>query len=181
MKAHELFERMSPELAGEIFRYLHIEQKPIYKAAIQGLANQRNLRPVFVERKPPHERHPWMKAALGRAISKVLATHLLQSWLLGAHKSMLCTFLDSLGITHDEDGTVEQIPASPERGIVAAGVAQLLAAYQPETVAVYLHAFQEMDTTVEWPALREILNEDRRLRVGGGEEPAPTGGPLTRP
>ena len=42
---------MSPALAAEIFTFLQTEQKPVYKAAIQGLANQRNLRGVFVERK----------------------------------------------------------------------------------------------------------------------------------
>lgn len=181
MKAHELFEHMSPELAADVFRYLQSEQKPVYKAAIQGLANQRKLRPVFVERKPPQERHPWMKAALGRAISNMLATHLLQSWLLGAHKPMLCTFLDSLGIAHDDDGTVEQIPAAPPKEKVAGAVAQLLAAHNPETVAVYLHAFRQMDSAAEWPALRQILDEDPRLRIGARGEVAPASGPSVIP
>ena len=57
MKPTEIFQKMSPALAVEIFTFLQTEQKPVYKAAIQGLANQRNLRAVFVERKPPAERH----------------------------------------------------------------------------------------------------------------------------
>src|SRR5947209_19580979 len=104
MKSHEIFERMSPALAAEIFTWLQTEEKPVYKAAIQGLANQRNLRPVFVERKPPNERYPWMKNALSRPISDALATHLLQAWLLGAKKAMLNDFLDALEIAHEEDG-----------------------------------------------------------------------------
>ena len=48
MKSHEIFQRMSPALAAQIFTFLQTEQKPVYKAAIQGLANQRNLRGVFV-------------------------------------------------------------------------------------------------------------------------------------
>ena len=43
MKSHELFQQMSPALAAEIFGYLQQEQKPVLKAAIQGLANQRKL------------------------------------------------------------------------------------------------------------------------------------------
>src|SRR5204862_6746011 len=50
MKSHEIFQAMSPALAAEIFTFIQTEQKPVYKAAIQGLANQRNLRGVFVER-----------------------------------------------------------------------------------------------------------------------------------
>src|SRR6478672_2145485 len=74
MKSHEIFQQMSPTLAAEIFTFLQTEQKPVYKAAIQGLANQRNLRGVFVERKPPAERFPWMQAAFARKISDSLAS-----------------------------------------------------------------------------------------------------------
>src|SRR3954467_7958170 len=101
MKSHEIFQRMSPTLAAEIFSFLHTEQKPVYKAAIQGLANQRNLRGVFIERKPPAERYPWMQAALGRPLGDSLAAHLLQAWLLGANKEMLCDFLDGMEIKHN--------------------------------------------------------------------------------
>ena len=164
MRSHELFQRMSPETAASIFTFLHKEEKPVYKAAIQGLANQRNLRGVFIERKPPNERFPWMKNALSRPLSDTLATHLLQAWLLGANKPMLCDFLDALGIAHEEDGTVEELPAAPPKEKIAAAVEQLLGKYSPQTVAIYLHAFRDMDSTVQWSALNEILSEDARLQ-----------------
>ena len=156
---------MSPALAAEIFTFLHTEQKPVYKAAIQGLANQRNLRGVFIERKPPAERFPWMHAALGRKLSDSLASHLLQAWLLGANKQMLCDFLDAMEIKHDDDGTVEDLPAAPPKEKIAAAVAQLLKKYPGETVAVYLHAFRDMDSAVQWPPLDEILVKDLRLKL----------------
>jgi len=80
---------MSPPLAAQIFAFMQTEQKPVYKAAIQGLANQRNLRGVFIERKPPVERFPWMQKALGRQVSDSLASHLLQAWLLGEQTDAL--------------------------------------------------------------------------------------------
>jgi hypothetical protein len=126
MKSHELFQQMSPAQAAEIFGFLHEEEKPVYKAAIQGLANQRNLRPVFVERKPRDERNAWMKASLGRPRSDALATHLVQAWLLGAHKPMLREFLTALEIPHEEDGTVEDLPACPPKEKLQAAVDQLL-------------------------------------------------------
>ncbi len=168
MKSHEIFQQMSPALAAQIFNFLHTEQKPVYKAAIQGLANQRNLRGIFVERKPPAERHPWMQAALGRKISDSLASHLLQAWLLAAQKQMLCDFLDALEIKHDDDGTVQDLPAEMPKEKISAAVAQLLAKYPAETVAVYLHAFRDMDSTVQWPALDEVLSEEPRLKFGDG-------------
>jgi hypothetical protein len=164
MKAHELFAKMPEPLAAEVFSFLHEQEKPVYKAAIQGLANQRNLRGVFVERKPRNERHVWMKAALSRPVSDTLATHLLQAWLLGANKPMLCDFLDALGIAHEEDGTVEVIPPSPPKEQIQTAVDQLVTKYNPQAVAVYLHAFRDMDSSVKWPPLDEILVEDQRLQ-----------------
>src|SRR4051812_13969240 len=165
MKPHEIFERMSPPLATQIFTWLQTEQKPVYKAAIQGLANQRNLRGVFVERKPPTERFPWMQAAFARKISDSLASHVLQAWLLGANKEMLCDFLDAMEIKHSEDGTVDELPPSVPKEKVGAAATRLLEKYPSETVAVYLHAFRDMDSAVQWPALDEILAEEPRLRL----------------
>jgi hypothetical protein len=166
MQSHEIFQRMSPALAAEIFTFLQTEQKPVYKAAIQGLANQRNLRGVFVERKPPAERFPWMQAAFGRKISDSLASHVLQSWLLGANKQMLCDFLDALEIKHADDGTVDELPPPPAKEKIVAAAERLLSKYPAERVAVYLHAFREMDGVVPWAALDEILAEERRLNFG---------------
>jgi hypothetical protein len=166
MRSHEIFERMSPALAAQILTFLRTEQNPVYKAAIQGLANQRNLRDVFIERKPPAERFPWVQAALGRKISDSLASHVLQAWLLGANKEMLCDFLDAMEIKHDDDGTVDELPPAPPKEKIAKAVSTLLDKYPAESVAVYLHAFRDMDSTVQWPALDEVLSEEPRLKLG---------------
>ena len=165
MRSHEIFQRMSPALAAEIFTFLQTEQKPVYKAAIQGLANQRNLRGVFIERKPPAERFPWMQAAFARKISDSLASHVLQAWLLGANKQMLCDFLDSLDIQHAEDGTVDELPENVPKEKIVSAVDRLLEKYPAETAAVYLHAFRDMDSAVRWTALDEILAEELRLKL----------------
>jgi hypothetical protein len=165
MKSHEIFQQMSPALAAEIFTFLQTEQKPVYKAAIQGLGNQRNLRAIFIERKPPAERFPWMQAAFSRKISDSLASHVLQAWLLGANKQMLCDFLDALEIKHADDGTVDELPAELPKEKIAAAVNRLIEKYPAENVAVYLHAFRDMDSTVQWPALNEILAGEPRLRL----------------
>jgi len=166
MKSHEIFQQMSPALAAEVFTFLQTEQKPVYKAAIQGLANQRNLRGVFIERKPPAERFPWMQTAFARKISDSLASHVLQAWLLGAKKEMLCDFLDALDIKHGDDGTVDELPKEMAKEKLAAAVKRLLEKYPAETVAVYLHAFRDMDSSVNWPALDEVIAEEPSLRLG---------------
>ena len=166
MKSHEIFQRMSPGLAVEILSYLQKERTAIFKSVVSNLAGQRNLRTVFVERKPPVERYAWIKTALSRKAGETLAAHLLQAWLLGAQKPMLCDFLDSLGISRDEEGTVENLPESPPKEKLGASIDELLAKYPAERVSVYLHAFDDMDSTVRWLPLGEVLFEDERLRLG---------------
>jgi hypothetical protein len=165
MKSFEIIDQMSLELVTEILGYLQNEQTPVYKSMVQALAGQRKLRPVFVERKPRDERYAWMKSALARKPSDAVAAHLLQAWLLGAEPAMLCAFLDSLGIAHEKDGTVENLPESPPREKLAEAVDKLLDGYPREKVAVYLHAFHGMDNTVTWPPLGELLAEDERLKL----------------
>ncbi len=172
MRSHELFQKMSPASAAEVFTFLHKEDKNVYKAAIQGLANQRNLRGVFIERKPPNERHPWMQAALARPRSDALASHLLQAWLLGAQKEMLNEFLDALGIAHEQDGTVEELGECPPKETIKTASEKLLAKYPPEHVAIYLHAFRDMDSSVQWPALNEVLTETPALQFAAEHPPA---------
>src|ERR1044072_4557876 len=120
MRSHEIFQRVSPALASQIFTFMQTEQKPVYEAAIQGLANQRNLRGVFIERKPPAERFPWMQAAFGRKASDSLASHGLQAWLVGGNKQMLCDFLQAREIKHADDGTVDELPAKLPKEKIAA-------------------------------------------------------------
>ncbi|MGI8957932.1 MAG: hypothetical protein ACR2II_13615 [Chthoniobacterales bacterium] len=165
MKSHELFQHMSPALSQEILGYLQQERTSDYKHVVQGLAQQRKLRPIFVERKPPAERYPWLQAALGRKVSDTFAAHILQAWLLGDNRSLLCDFLDALGIAHDADGTVENLPESPSTEKLREVITGLLAKYPAERVAIYLHAFHDMDTTVSWPPLGEVLAEDERLQL----------------
>lgn len=165
MKSHEIFQQMSPALAAEIFGYLNREQKPVLKAAIQGLATPRHLRPIFVERKPPNERAIWLQNAVSRKPTEEIAAQLLHAWLLVAQKAMLCDFLEALGIKH-EDGTVETLPASPPKEKLREVVAQLLTKYPAESLAAYLHAFHQMDDEVQWEPLGELLREDERLRLG---------------
>lgn len=167
MKCYEIFGKLSPELANEIFTYLLESEKPVYKAMIQNIATRRKLRPVFIERKPKIERHLWLRQAISMKGSDEIATQLLQIWLLGAQRKMICDFLDLLGIEHDGKGVVENLPAQPAREKLNDTIGKLLENHSPEVVAVYLHAFQGMDET-SWSVLDEILATDPRLALGAG-------------
>jgi hypothetical protein len=165
LKPHEIFARMPSETAAKLFTFLLEKEKPLYKATIDSLAKQRKLRPVFIERKPRSERAVWMKETLGRKASESVAAHLLQIWLVGEHKQILCDFLDALGITHDENGTIDSMPPCPPKEDLVRAIQALMEKHDPGVVVVYLHAFQALDEN-GWPALDELLQEDERLRLG---------------
>jgi hypothetical protein len=171
MTPNEIFARMPASTASAIFSHLFENEKPLYKNLIETLAKQRKLRPVFIERKPRPERYAWFKEALGRKVNESISAHLLQIWLVGQHSQLLCDFLDSFGIEHDENGTVSELPPSPSREEMERAINSLLEKHERDVVSVYLHAFQASDEK-GWPVLDEILQGDERLRLGDDTAPA---------
>ena len=164
LTSHELLGFMSPSLALEILTYAYETDKPLYRATLGAVAEARKLRPVFLERQPRPQRHATMLATLARPALDMVASNLIRTWLLKKYKQMLADFLDSLGIVHQE-GVVEDLPPAMDEAKVRAAVEILLAKYPPETDAVYLHAFNDMNE-VEWPGLKAMLDSDPRLQLG---------------
>jgi hypothetical protein len=163
-KPYEIFASLPPAVAEQLFTFIQEQEKPLYKATIDTLAKQRKLRPVFVERKPRADRHLWMKDMLGRKLNESVSAHLLQMWLVGAHAKLLCDFLDGLGIEHDENGTIENLPPAPTKEALTKAIDPLFEKHEPAVVAVYLNAFQALDEQ-GWPTLAELLTEDPRLQL----------------
>ena len=77
---------------------------------------------------------------------------------------MLVEFLNALEIKN-ENGVVEDLPAAVDDAKLKAAVEILLAKYPHETVAVYLNAFNDMNTA-NWPNLKTLLESDTRLQLG---------------
>ena len=155
---------MSPTLAGDIITFTFESDKPAYRAALAAVAQSRHLRPVFLERQSKAQRHATMLATLTRPPMDAVAASLLRGWLLQKHKAMLADFLNGLGIKN-EDGVVEQLPEAMDDAKLKSAIDALLAKYPPETVAVYLNAFNDMNEA-NWANLKGILESDARLQLG---------------
>lgn len=162
--SHELLGFMSPALALDILTYTFENDKPLYRATLGAVAEARKLRPVFLERQPKPQRHAAMLAILARPALDMVTGNLIRAWLLKKHKAMLVDYLNALGIAHKE-GVVEEIPTTMDDEKLRTAVEALLAKHPPETVAVYLHAFNEMNEQ-EWPNLTKMLDTDPRLQLG---------------
>ena len=95
---------------------------------------------------------------------------------MGAQAAMLCDFLDSLGISHDEHGGIENLPDCPSPEKLDGAVDDLLAKYPAENVTVYLQCFQAMDIA-GWPPLAARLEKDARLHLPANPPAGATGAP----
>lgn len=165
LQPHEIVARLSPALVEQFFAFLHDKERRLYQATIETLAKQRKLRPVFVEKMQTPKRHAWMKEQLGRFSNSGVSAQLLQIWFVGSHSALLCDFLDALGIKHDDNGTIEQLPPAPDKAAVRTAVDTVLAKHDPALVVAYLHAFQALDDAGGWPSLEALLAEDERLKL----------------
>jgi hypothetical protein len=164
LTSHELFGFMSPGLADGMLDFIHESDKPVYKAALNAIAQTRHVRPVFLERQPRAQRQAAMVATLSRPGLETVAGGLIRAWLLKKYKVMLVDFLNVLEIKNEE-GVVEDLPEAMEDAKLKSAVDTLLAKYPSEVVAVYLNAFNDMNET-SWTNLKTILESDPRLQFG---------------
>jgi len=164
LTSHELLGFMSPKLALEILTHSFETDKTVYRATLNAVAEARHVRPVFLERQPKPQRHATMLASLAKPGLDMITANLIRTWLLKKYKSMLCDFLDALGIAHKE-GVVDDLPTTVDDAKLNSAIDTLLGKYPREVVAVYLHAFQEMNE-VQWSNLKTLLESDKRLELG---------------
>lgn len=165
LSSHELFGFMSPALASDILSFAFESDKPAYKAVLNGIAEARKLRPIFLERQPREQRHALMILTLSRPNLESVAAGLIRAWLVKKHKTMLVDFLDALGIANNE-GVVDDLPATVDDAKLKAAIEALLAKHPPEVVSVYLNAFNGMNEA-SWTNLKTMLESDPRLQLGG--------------
>ncbi len=164
LTSHELFGFMSPALATEIVAFTHESDKPVYKATLAAVAQARHVRPVFLERQPRAQQHAEMIQSLARPALETAASGLIRAWLVNKHKAMLVDFLNALGIAN-KDGVVDDLPDAMDDAKLKSAVEVLLGKYPPETVAVYLNAFNDMNEA-HWANLKTLLESDTRLQLG---------------
>jgi hypothetical protein len=164
LTSHELFGFMSPNLAGEILNFVHESDRPTYKNTLNAVAQARHVRPVFLERQPRAQRQVALVATLSKPALEEMAGGLIRVWLVKKYKTMLADFLDALAI-QNEGGVVDNLPAAVDDVKLKLALDVLLSKYPPEAVAVYLHAFNDMNEA-NWANLKTMLESDPRLQLG---------------
>ena len=171
MKAFQIFQNISPNLATEIFSFLRSEEKDTYRGLVASLAEQRKLRPIFILKKTPDEQIAWLCKTSCLKCADGIDEHVMQMWLLNKQRTLLISFLDSMGIEHDGEGSVDNLPDTLDADTLKKTTDQLLENNPEEIVKVYLHVFQ-LQRPGGWPTLDELLKNDSRLCFTSAEAPA---------
>lgn len=162
MKAHLLIQAIGPELQKEILTYMQTEQRGAYRAAIDNLAVQKKLRPVFIMKKTKEQQAAWLFDQLRIKQGDALAEQIIQIWLLKGKPKMLTSFLDAVGIEHDGNGEVKDLPEDIDTKKANKSLDALLKDFPPAHVALYMHIFQ-MQKEGGWPGLTEAIAEHPEL------------------
>jgi len=105
-----------------------------------------------------------MISSLSKPALEAAAGGLLRAWLVKQQRPMLVDFLNALEIKND-NGVVDDLPKEVDDAKLKSAIETLLAKNPPETVAVYLNAFNDMNLA-GWANLKTLLESDARLQLG---------------
>ena len=118
--------------------------------AMALLAGRLKARPRFIQSLPVEKRARHLAHA--PAIPEILAARLLVSYHLAHQRPMMATFLDAVGVAHD-NGLITADPDGPiPADKVALGVKALAAAHPAEDLRLYFGTLLAQDPAT-WAAL----------------------------
>ena len=164
MQAHQIFQAIEEETADSVVQFIRENHRDVYKASMASLAIERKMRPVFIQKKPAASQISWIGKQLRVRGSNGIGEHLLQLWLLKAHRDLIIQFLGEMEIEHDGEGGVDDLPEKLDEGKLETAVDGLFEKFPPEVVTIYLHVFQ-MQTPEGWSELEDLLGKDERLTI----------------
>jgi hypothetical protein len=148
-----------------MFLYFREEERDLYKTTVSSLAQNRKLRPVFVQKKPVPEQIAWLHKTLQMRGQDVVGEHLFQVWFMKGQQPLLIDFCDSMGIEHNGEGSVEgELPGELDDEKLKATVDTLLNKYNPKLVSLYLLIFNKQ-TLDGWDNLAKLIEEDERITL----------------
>lgn len=117
---------------------------------IVTLARKLNFRPKSIQQLPAERR---IKLLANMAdVSEAVATRALIGYHLTSERPLMATFLDAVGIEHDNGLITAEEVEAPTADKLAAGVAAIKAAFPEDAVRLYLHTLVVLDGDT-WGAL----------------------------
>lgn len=110
---------------------------------IVTLARKLNFRPKSVQQLSVERRAKLL--ATMTDVSEAVATRGLIGYHLAAERPLMATFLDAVGLEHDNGLITADDVETPEPEKIAAGVAAIKTAFPADAVRLYLHTLLVLD------------------------------------
>lgn len=165
MQAFEIYQNIKPSIITDLFQWMRDEERDLYKHTIATLANDRKLRPVFIQKKSVADQIAWAHKTLKLKSSNMIGEHLFQVYFMQGQQDLLVAFCDAMGIEHDGKGSVDgALPETLDADTLKAAVDTLLDKFDPQLVSLYLRVFN-LQTENGWKSLTELLASDERLAL----------------
>jgi hypothetical protein len=165
VNAHQIYQAADPALITDLFTWLRNEEKDLYKNTVTSLAQDRKLRPVFIQKKSLPDQYKWLHKTLKLKSTDMMGEHLFQLFFMKGNEELLVTFCDAMGIEHDGKGSVEsELPKELDAAKAKGAVDALLAKFDPNLVTAYLYVFN-LQTEGGWDSITALLESDDRLKL----------------
>jgi hypothetical protein len=145
---------MTPELrqqAAQAF-WLDEEATDDQVQAVMLIAQQKKFRPKFVLSLDVDRRARHLASIVN--LPDALVARILIVYHLAAQRPMMGTFLDALGIPHEE-GLIQEDEVKPDPAKIAPAAAEIGAQFPPEHVSLYLNTLLSQDPQT-WGALEGV-------------------------
>jgi hypothetical protein len=150
-----LWKQLSPErriTAAELF-WADEQSTEQQIEAVTALASHMKFRAKSVVALPIEKKAKYL--ATLPSVSDSVAARALVNYHLERQRPMMGTFLDSLGITHEDGLISEENVAKPDAEKLKAAAGELTAKYPAEDVSLYLSTLVSQDPDT-WGALAEL-------------------------
>jgi hypothetical protein len=165
VNAYQIYQNADPALITELFTWLRNEEKDLYKNTVASLAQDRKLRPVFIQKKSLPDQFAWLHKTLKLKSTDMMGEHLFQLFFMKGNEELLVTFCDAMGIEHDGKGSVEgDLPEKLDAEKAKEAVDALLAKFDAKLVTAYLYVFN-LQSEDGWDSISAILESDDRLKL----------------
>lgn len=156
MKAYQVFARMTPGRAHALLEGLRKEAPGVYTQALGAASLWLRARPQFVTKQSPEKRAQFVRQALARVATNLIAEEVLAAYFLQVKKPLLVEWLDAIGLEHEDGSLASDAPPEPERLALEKAVAAFRKPDDAGDRELLLQAFAAQ-SAIEWPALEALI------------------------
>jgi hypothetical protein len=156
MRAFQIFAAMSNERVADLLKAMGDESPGVLLQAVQVAAATMKSRPSYINKLPFDKKATAIRRALARVTANEIAEEILAVYFLQVRQELLASWLDAVGLEHEEGILKEGNPSQPPEESLRITIKSFLAGEGPEDRLLLLQTFAGQNV-IDWPVLDEML------------------------